>query len=56
MYWGSICNVTDRNARGVGVMGERAYGLAFALAVCGPATNSGKTIFYHLFTTFYNIF
>ena len=33
MYWGSICYVTDRNARGVGVMGEHAYGLAFALAV-----------------------
>ena len=33
MYWGSICNVTDRNARGVGVTGEYAYGLAFALAV-----------------------
>ena len=33
MYWGSICYVTDRNARGVGVTGEHAYGLAFALAV-----------------------
>ena len=33
MYWGSICNVTDRNARGVGVTGEHAYGLAFVLAV-----------------------
>ena len=33
MYWGSICNVTDRNARGVGVMGEHAYGLAFALSI-----------------------
>lgn len=33
MYWGSICNVTDRNARGVGVTGERAYVPAFALAI-----------------------